>query len=438
MARKKCFVLMGFGVKTDYRTQRVLDLDKTYRIIKTAVEAAGLDCIRADDLVHSGVIDKPMYEHLLEADVAIADLSTSNENAIYELGVRHALRPQTTIVLAEKQFKFPFDVSHVVIRTYEHLGSGIDFEEALRLQGEITKALQELLSTPAVDSPVYTFLPTLQPPHANGVALAGVLAAPAAPRPAAAEPVRPAAADPGAGDAAVFSALLDAFHAARKKGDFASAKALVERLRQLHPGDPYLIQQHAFCTYKCELPGVVESLAEATRILAELDPAHSSDPETLGMWSAVHKHLWEERGSAKDLEEALRSSERGFFLKRDYYSGVNYAFLLDVRARLQRDEEEATADRVMARRVRRQLLDITQAALVSLPRKEDTGEVDGEEAYWLRATRVEALMGLGDNTAFQAARAELIAQAPEQWMVTTTEAQLAKLRVILGSPLPVA
>ena len=47
-----------------------------------------------------------MYENLLEADVAIADLSTSNENAIYELGVRHALKPRTTIVIAEKQFKF--------------------------------------------------------------------------------------------------------------------------------------------------------------------------------------------------------------------------------------------------------------------------------------------------------------------------------------------
>ncbi len=25
-----CFVIMGFGVKTDYRTSRVLDLDKAY------------------------------------------------------------------------------------------------------------------------------------------------------------------------------------------------------------------------------------------------------------------------------------------------------------------------------------------------------------------------------------------------------------------------
>ena len=74
---------MGFGEKTDFKTNRTLDLDKTYRIVRDAVEEAGFECIRADDIVHSGIIDKPMYEHLLNADVAIAHLSTSNENAIY-------------------------------------------------------------------------------------------------------------------------------------------------------------------------------------------------------------------------------------------------------------------------------------------------------------------------------------------------------------------
>src|SRR5580765_8810261 len=150
---------MGFGVKVDYRSNRSLDLDKTYKIIKRAVEAAGVECIRADDIVHSGVIDKPMYENLLSADVAIADLSTSNENAIYELGVRHALKPRTTIVIAEKQFKFPFDLTHVVIRQYDHLGTGIDFEEAERLKANLIKAIKTIVPTGNADSPIYTLLP---------------------------------------------------------------------------------------------------------------------------------------------------------------------------------------------------------------------------------------------------------------------------------------
>jgi hypothetical protein len=73
-----CFVVMGFGKKTDFETGRVLDLDKSYKnMIKPAVEEAGLTCIRADEIVHSGLIDVPMYEQLLKADVVVADLSTS-------------------------------------------------------------------------------------------------------------------------------------------------------------------------------------------------------------------------------------------------------------------------------------------------------------------------------------------------------------------------
>ena len=52
---------MGFGKKTDYPTGRVLDLDKSYKyIIKPASEAAGYQCIRADEIQHSGNINVPM------------------------------------------------------------------------------------------------------------------------------------------------------------------------------------------------------------------------------------------------------------------------------------------------------------------------------------------------------------------------------------------
>jgi hypothetical protein len=127
-----CFVVMGFGKKTDFETGRVLDLDQSYKnLIKPAVEAAGLKCIRADEIVHSGLIDVPMYEQLLKADVVVADLSTSNRNAFYELGVRHALRPYTTVVIAEEQMMkaAPFDVNHISIRSYRHLGEDIGYNE---------------------------------------------------------------------------------------------------------------------------------------------------------------------------------------------------------------------------------------------------------------------------------------------------------------------
>ena len=117
-----CFVVQGFGKKTDYTGGRVLDLDASYAVIKEAVIAAGLQCIRCDEIVHAGIIDAPTYEQLMRANLVIADLSTSNINAAFELGVRYGLKPYATIIVAEEGFEQPFDVSHSVIRRYKHLG----------------------------------------------------------------------------------------------------------------------------------------------------------------------------------------------------------------------------------------------------------------------------------------------------------------------------
>ena len=141
MPKKTCFVVMGFGEKVDFESGRKLNLDASYKnLIKPAIEEAGLECIRADEIAHSGVIDVPMYRQLLLADVVVADVSTANSNAFYELGVRHALRPSTTIIISEDKFKFPFDIGHVVVRTYKHLGEDIGVSEAKRLSSRAPTA----------------------------------------------------------------------------------------------------------------------------------------------------------------------------------------------------------------------------------------------------------------------------------------------------------
>ena len=156
---------MGFGKKTDYPTGRVLDLDKSYKaIIKPAAEAAGYECTRADEIQHSGNINVPMYQQLLNADVVIADVSTYNPNAFYELGVRHALKPYTTITIAEDKLVFPFDVGQIAIRKYHHLGEGIDYDEVERMRHELRDAIKAVAAQAACDSPVYTFLRDLHPP----------------------------------------------------------------------------------------------------------------------------------------------------------------------------------------------------------------------------------------------------------------------------------
>ncbi len=419
--KKRCFVLMGFGEKTDFKTNRKLDLDKTYRIIRDAVEEAGFECIRADDIVHTGVIDKPMYEQLLNADVAIADLSTSNENAIYELGVRHALRPHTTIVLAEDQFKFPFDLNHLLIRSYVHLGVGIEYSEAERLKDEIMTALRVITEKQDVDSPVYTFLPQLQPPSLEAVR---------ARRDAGAVEFGVGAAVGSPGVTALghstekFSTLLESFREAKREEDFPLARKYLEKLREMVPDDAYLIQQHALVTYKGKQPSELESLQEARRILQQLDPSSCGDPETLGLWGAVHKRQWGLTRDRSALDEGIAAYERGFYMKRDHYTGINYVYMLNERANQQTDPDEAIADHVNARRVARQLLTIVGTEIDALPQDETGSTQDQDDLYWRNASRVEALLVL-DDPRFAEARDALYAQAPEPWMRRSTEDQLA-------------
>jgi len=168
---------MGFGKKTDYQSGRLLDLDATYEaIIQPSVEANGYRCIRANKILHSGVIDVKMYEMLLRADLVVADISTGNVNAVYELGVRHALRPFSTIVMKERQGKLHFDLDHTATFMYEHLGEDIGNREAMRAQVELSKLIEEVSKNSKPDSPVYTYIPFLKQPAFTDAEFEEVLA----------------------------------------------------------------------------------------------------------------------------------------------------------------------------------------------------------------------------------------------------------------------
>lgn len=417
---KTCFVVMGFGKKTDYPTGRVLDLDKSYRtIIRPAAIAAGLECKRADEIVHSGIIDVPMYQQLLMADVVVADLSTYNCNAFYELGVRHALRPYTTITIAEDKMVFPFDSNHIAIRKYQHLGEGIDFEEVERMRAALKEAIEIIASKPVDDSPVYVFLKDLKPPVFSG-AQAAAANAPAPP---------PAVGAAGAG-ANTVSVYMDMVNEAFEASDFATAKAVLGKVRKMMPAEPYVLQKLALATYKSKLPTPMQALEEARGILLELKPEISTDTETLGLWGGIHKRMWDLSQDAKLLDAAIFGYEKGFNLRNDYYNGINLAYLLNLRASLATDKSEAITDFVLAQRTRRRVIAICESIL--------TGKALPGEMYWILATLAEGWFGLGDKAKAQSYldQAAALNPAPAAWMKDSTAQQLARLETYLAnSPL---
>lgn len=50
--------------------------------------------VRADEEKLGGIIHKAMFERLLLCAFAVADLTTSNPNVMYELEIRHAALPR--------------------------------------------------------------------------------------------------------------------------------------------------------------------------------------------------------------------------------------------------------------------------------------------------------------------------------------------------------
>jgi hypothetical protein len=117
-----CFVLMPFGRKMD-AGGHLTDFDCIYRkIITPAVAQAGLEPVRADEEKIGGTIHKPMFERLMLCPYAIADITSANPNVFYELGIRHALRPRSTVILFREGTILPFDIV---------LGAGLHIRPAL-------------------------------------------------------------------------------------------------------------------------------------------------------------------------------------------------------------------------------------------------------------------------------------------------------------------
>src|SRR5262245_59721349 len=430
-----CFVVMGFGEKTDLATGRKLNLDATYtNVIKPAVTEAGYSCTRADEILHSGMIDVPMYDMLFDAELVIADLSTANLNAMFELGVRHAFKPRSTIILAEKQFSSPFDVNHIVIHKYEQLGSDIGFGEVMRMRNELKELIGAIAGNPKPDSPCYTLL-EINPPSRRARALG--MAAPGAPR---------SAVPPEESYAAWLQKAADA----KARSDFIEAEKVLREIyaAKTASGDktarPGVIQELALATYKAgeqrakqERPQVaLDGYAKAIDLLRQLDPERTTDPETLGLWSAVHKRLAEsdQRSDVQrkvDLDTAILAAQRGCLIRQDYYTGINYAYLLDYRAS-RSSGDDRIADRVQADRVRRSVVDMArgQAAMLKAQFGSQQGsqsDAHKDELYWTLASLAEALIALGDPQGPEAFE-EAKRHARAQWMIDTTINQIERVK----------
>jgi O-acetyl-ADP-ribose deacetylase (regulator of RNase III) len=159
IADKICFVIMPFGDKID-KEGKTIHFNEVYEnFIEPAVKAAGINCLRCDKIIEAGDIHTKMFTYILEADVAVVDITMLNPNVFYELGLRHTFKKNVTVIIQQAGTQSPFNISGFDVTTYT-MDDPVSLKNASEdIKKKIQAGLNDIKRS---DSPVYKSLPNLK------------------------------------------------------------------------------------------------------------------------------------------------------------------------------------------------------------------------------------------------------------------------------------
>ncbi|PPA78728.1 MAG: hypothetical protein C00003105_00894 [ANME-2 cluster archaeon HR1] len=425
-----CFVDMPFGIKTDISSGIEIDFDHIYKTaIKPAIKDAGLEPLRGDEERTGGIIHSAMFARLLLAEYVIADLTLSNPNVFYELGIRHAARPFTTIPIFANVHQIPFDVTMIRALPYQLEDGKLTEKEAENLKTELKKRLQQAIDGPMTkDSPLFQLIPeypVIDLPHevteafrervkheetfnekltqalsksSNNEKRDGLLQ------------IQHELGDLKKVQRNVLVALMLSYRSVEAWNEMAS---LCETFRD-HLKDLVLVrQQWAFALNRKNQPGDKE---KAIKLLKGLIKEHGPDPETLGILGRVHKDRYreaKEKGSiiaTAALDDAIEAYTLGFESDpRDYYPGVNAITLL-----IEKGDDESI----------KQAQQLVPLVSFAVARRRGASSSD----YWDLATVLELACIGNDWNAAISVLPKVMDKAQESWMPETTLGNLNMLK----------
>lgn len=105
---KECFIIMPIADRDGYEEGH---FGRVYEwIIKPACEKAGYVPKRADDVSASHMIVADILKRIVEAPMAICDISSLNANVMFELGIRQAFGKPVALIKDDRT-KSVFDIS---------------------------------------------------------------------------------------------------------------------------------------------------------------------------------------------------------------------------------------------------------------------------------------------------------------------------------------
>ncbi len=416
-----CFVLMPFGRKPDSAGGQI-DFDAVYaQVFAPGIAAAGLEPIRADEEMSGGIIHRPMFERLIFCKYAVADLTAANANVFYELGIRHAIRGWSTVLLfAAGRGQLPFDVALLRGLPY-HLspdGKPLDAAAASKaLTGRLLEAKASAASKPAIDSPLFQLVdgyPEIDHTRTDifraqveySISLKSKLAEA---RRQGADAVAAVEREVGALDEVDSGVVIDLLLSHRAVKSWPAMISLVSRMPKALAATILVQEQLGFALNRAG------QRDEAERVLRALIAARGPSSETYGLLGRVFKDRWEEAAKANRvapaagwLNKAIDAYLKGFESDwRDAYPGINAVTLMEMR-------EPPDPRR----------LELLPVVTYAVERKVATGEPD----YWDHATLLELAILRGDRAKAQAALADALANVREAFEPETTARNLGLIR----------
>jgi len=133
-------------------------------VIKPAL--AGYDVFRADSrLDERGILEK-IVSGIAESDLVVADVTATNPNVMYELGIAHALG-KPTVMVAQSVLDLPFDIRSYPVHEYSADVSA----NAVALSHLEDLARRHRQGLVTFSNPVTDFLPELSQPDESANAI---------------------------------------------------------------------------------------------------------------------------------------------------------------------------------------------------------------------------------------------------------------------------
>ena len=141
---QRVFVLMPFDDEFD----NIYDF-----LISDPFSEAGYDVQRADEIIHQENILASIIDSIVNSHLIVADLSTSNPNVYYELGLAHACG-KNVILITQEITEVPFDLRSYRIITYDTS----NFTRMNKARQDIEKLIEDVQSGKAkFGSPITDF-----------------------------------------------------------------------------------------------------------------------------------------------------------------------------------------------------------------------------------------------------------------------------------------